>query len=356
MSSKQAQKAHSATEPPAVYLLLGEDPFWVAESWQRLRIQLLGPQAGDPTAAWNEQSFDASECAAVRVLEAAQVLPFLGGRRLIRVERVDSWPAAEQNLLADGLARIQPPNYLVLVAAKAGSLVRGLREAVERAGQVVEVPEPDTPRLVDWLQQRARQAGGSLTAEAAQRLVEAMGPYPQALATELDKLLTYAANRPVTADEVNLLGSLSWTQVSDYRIFDLADALGRRQPAAALQALRDLLESGRPPLAILATLSWHWRRLLAVVEARARGVPQNQVAARLQLRPFQLRKLSEQACRLTLAQAEEGLIWLARTEADIKMGRREPSVALVLLCIRLPLLGETPRIEALSRPAPYREG
>lgn len=336
-----------------VYLLLGEEAVVAEEAWSALRRAALslpspaGSEPVEPASSWNEIHLTAPEVTAAQVFEAACVLPFFGGRRLVRVTGVEEWPASELQAMARMVHRLPDSACLVLVAGKASTALVPLQKSVEERGVVVEATPLPVAELPRWLVQRAAQAGYRLELVAAQRMVEQLGDDLSALTTELEKVLAYAgAERTVGARHLSAVRSLSWTRVSEYRIFDLADALGEKKIGTALAILGELLESGRPPLAILATLAWHWRRLVAVSELLAAGVPLAQIGTRLSLRPTPLRRLAREAEHFPGELARLAFGELARAEREIKSGRLEGPAALQLLCVRIGRLGEQACLQA----------
>lgn len=325
----------------SVYLLIGDQIMLAQQAWSLIRRTAFGAGKGEADAAstalsWNEASLSAPDTPAGDVFAAAAVLPFLGGRRLVRVTDVESWSAEEVKVLAREIPNLPESTCLVLQAREGKQDLGPLRKAVEARGRVVDVKAPSAATLPQWLVDRASREGYRLPPTLAARLVEEIGSDLQALETELEKVLAYAgAERVIEARHLQAVQSLSWTQVSEFRIFDLAYALGERRAAAALEILGELLAVGRPPLAILATLAWYWRRLLTVAEMLAERAGQQWIAETLGLKPGALRRLLAQARHFSVFQANEVFQYLAQTERDIKSGRLEGSAALQLLCVKI---------------------
>ncbi|MBE3578152.1 MAG: DNA polymerase III subunit delta [Limnochordales bacterium] len=323
-----------------VYLLIGDETILNRQAWNLIRQTALGlggeAESKAATSSWNEASYSAAETSAREVLAAASVLPFLGGRRVVRVVDVDAWSAEEVQTLAREIARLPESACLVLQAGEGKQELAPLRAAVESQGSVVEIRSPAVSALPQQLVEKASRQGYRLALALAARLVEEVGADLQALETELAKVIAYAGpEKVIERKHLQAVQSLSWTQVSEFRIFDLADALAEKRTAAALKILDELLAVGRPPLAILATLAWYWRRLLITTEMLAGGAQPQAIANVMGLKPGALRRLLAHARRFSVAQAKEAFRCLAETESDIKSGRFEGAAALQLLCIKI---------------------
>src|SRR5207248_10193878 len=79
------------------------------------------------------------------------------------------------------------------------------------------------------------------------------------VANELEKLVLYAPESPITAEQVRALVPISRAAV----IFELGNALARRDAALALNLVRDLLDQGETAIGILlATILPTIRHLL----------------------------------------------------------------------------------------------
>ena len=68
--------------------------------------------------------------------------------------------------------------------------------------------------------------------------------------SELRKLATYAGDQPITVDDVEALTA----DTRPASVFAITNAIDRREPAAAAEALRRALAEGQPGLRILASL------------------------------------------------------------------------------------------------------
>ena len=114
-------------------------------------------------------------------------------------------------------------------------------------------------------------------------------------------------------------------------VFDLVDALGRRDGRTAARTLHRLLDAGEHPLGLLAMIVRQFRLLTQVKELRDGGATPKDIAQTLKLHPFPARKLYNQASHFTAAQLETVYRHLLDTDVAIKSGESEAEVALDLL-------------------------
>jgi DNA polymerase-3 subunit delta len=198
----------------------------------------------------------------------------------------------------------------------------------EERGYVKRFRRPDAEALPGWIKRRVQKQGGRIERRAAHRLAAVVGADLRLLDQEIVKLVTYTnAERPITESEVEMLVPYS----QDAVIFDLVDALGRRDGRTAAETLHRLLEEGEHPLGLLGMIVRQFRLLVQVKELKARGTSSRDIARALKIHPFPASKLYRQATHFTAAQLEKIYRHLSETDVEIKRGKIDPGLALDLL-------------------------
>ena len=109
--------------------------------------------------------------------------------------------------------------------------------------------------------------------------------------------------------------------------FALTDALGSRDPAAALTAVRDQLVAGKEPLELLGLIAWQVNRWVLAKRLSRQGLAAAGIASSLGIKPWQAERLQAE----TAARSLEGLETLLRRcwqlDVDAKSGRAMPELA-----------------------------
>lgn len=165
--------------------------------------------------------------------------------------------------------------------------------------------------------------------EAAVHLAQVIGPGDlRLLDGEIAKLVTYAGpGRAVTPQDVAQLVPY----VQQAVVFDLVDALGRREGRQAAILLHRLLDAGENPMGILAMVVRQFRLIILVKDLAGRGENPASIAQTLGIHPFVARKLHTQSANFTLAQLERIYRYLLDLDVAIKTGDMTPETALDLL-------------------------
>lgn len=347
-------------------LLSGKDEFSAYEELARIRA------SGD--FGYNQDSF-AGETADLAVIRnTCDTMPFLAEKRLVVLEglpkprrgQTDDGDAAEDGeggvanapeppvapgakgkrgkkaattglsplAFAKGLAEYIPslPDTTVLVVLVPDELKldHPLMQAARRHGKSHVFAKPTGAHLTDWLTRRARAQGRRISPEAARMLVESLGDDLRMLASEIDKLGTYVGEGgEISADDVRALTPIA----RQSKVFDLTDALARRDTSTALALLHELLANGESPLGIVALTAFQTRSLMQVKLLSDRGMPAHQIASAAGIAPFVVEKSLRLARRFTFAQLEAAHRTLLEIDTSLKRSRMTPELALDLLVL-----------------------
>ena len=109
--------------------------------------------------------------------------------------------------------------------------------------------------------------------------------------------------------------------------FALTEALGRRDAAAALGAVRDQVVAGKEPLEIFGLVAWQLQRWVLVRRLLDAGMALERIVSVTTLKPWQVERLSQEVARRPLEQLQGLLERCWRLEADAKSGRHVAELA-----------------------------
>lgn len=304
-----------------VYLLAGSDRPKIETALGRLRRHF------DPAAV---EILDAAEASAVDAVAACNTLGLLGGdERLVVVEGVDGrrsaegrlsggWKAADVKELAEYLKDPAAGTTLALVAHE---LKRDspLAKACAKVGEVLVYDAPRERDLPAWVARQLEARGVRATPDACRALVELAGDDLFELTGEIDKLATWAGGDEIAESDVREIV----VALGETAGFELTDAWGRRDVAAALAAAEAILErSGKPrrdgAARLASILAAHVERVRDCQRLDAEGVTAKEAAARLRRHPFYVQKLYAQARNFTGDELRSTVVRLALLDRGLK--------------------------------------
>jgi DNA polymerase III subunit delta len=302
-----------AAELKPVYLITGADRPKIQRALRRLRSR-IGEEAVELLSA-----DDASGADAVAACNSMGLLG--GGQRLVIVEDVERWKAADVKSLAEYLGDPAPDTVLALVAAELKK-DSALAKACAKAGEILTYDVPKR-RLGDWVSTQFKERGVQVDAEGARVLVEIVGENPEELVSEVDKIATWAGSDAVGVREVEQLAA-GCAEVPGY---ELTDAWGRRDLAGALTACQTLIERSGDPVsrtvpALIGLLVAHVGRVRACQALAEEGLSPREAASRLKRHPFYVEKLYAQARNYDSDELRGVMVRLAALDHAVKGGSR----------------------------------
>ena len=214
---------------------------------------------------------------------------------------------------------------LALVATEMKS-DSALAKAVAKAGQVLayEVPKKKLP---EWVAEQFARFGAKAEPDACRALVEMVGDDLDELASEVDKLATWAEpSTPITLRDVQQLAAGR----AETAIFAVTDAWGRRDVGATLRSTEELMERSHRPrsgelMRIIGSMVGHVGRVRRCQKLAEEGVRPRDAAASLKMHPFVAEKAFAQAANYSAEELADAIVRLAELDAASKGGSRLPA-------------------------------
>ncbi len=239
-------------------------------------------------------------------------------------------PKAFAQGLADHVTQMPDSTLLVVLVDETLDATHPLVQAAQKHGKIKAYTPPRGAQLETWLTRRASAAGARLAPDAARLLATEGGDSLRVLAGEIEKLSTYVGK----GGEIHVHDVRALTPASHQaRVFDLTDALARRDRTSALALLHELLDSGESPLGIVALTAFQTRALLQVKALSERGMRVPQIAQAAGMAPFLVEKSLPLVRQFSFAQLEAAHRMLLDIDASLKRSKMTPELALDLLVI-----------------------
>ena len=240
------------------------------------------------------------------------------------VGEVDRWKAADVKDVAAYLAAPAPATVLALVADELKADA-ALAKAVARVGEVLGYDVPKR-RLPEWVGEQFARLGAKADPDACRALVEMVGDNLDELATEVDKLTTWAGADRIGLRDVERLAAGR----AETSIFSLTDAWARRDVGAALRSAEEIMERSHRPrsgelMRVIASLANHVGRVRRCQKLAERGVRPRDAAGMLKMHPFAAEKAFAQAANFSAEELADAVVRLAELDAAAKGGSRLPA-------------------------------
>ena len=303
------------------YLFEGEEEFTKQAALKALREKI----AGGDFAAMNDTRL--ADPAPDALIAAAETLPFMSEKRFLEVR--------DSAMLLSGKAKeydedsavkrldaylSELPDTAVIVFTVRGRADgrKKLYQALKKKAKLVSFDPLDDKELAQWIARSLKKEGKKISQAACQRLWFSAGRDLTLLNNEIGKLAAYAGDRDeVTEKDVQAV----CVQSTEYKVFDLTDALLSGQGAKALRMLDGLLRDGEERLMLLSLLGRQCRQLRYAKAMAAEGRQLGEIAGKLGVPPFVARKTLDTARSFTLDQLGEMARLCLDSEYLVKSGQ-----------------------------------
>ncbi|MFA6475752.1 MAG: DNA polymerase III subunit delta [Patescibacteria group bacterium] len=223
-------------------------------------------------------------------------------------------------LKADTIPPSDADTIVIITASELPKEDSTLKTSVLAAERVEEFAELTGAQLVHWVNQRVRQAGGTIEPAALNYIIQALGRDTWRMANVITQLVNYQTVITLATVELFVQSPL------DENIFHFTDALSARQTGQALRLLHDQLETGANAFYLLTMLA---RQITILIQVKAGG------AAAAKIHPYVQKQVGRMADRFGAEQLVNAYQMVVAADLKLKTTRLTPVVVLDKLVVEL---------------------
>ena len=250
MKFEQLKKSLKEDGAANIYLLVGDDGRVI----EKAKETILSLICDFPEL--NVTCFD--ENADVKaVANCCRSFPFMSDYRAVVVRDY----SGSLDDMSDYFDDPQPTTLLIFTAS---SLTANFSKYAKKT-TVVECGKLSDDVLIRYIAKRAAANGSQITCAAAKLLIDYTLSDLARIENELDKLCLLCE----VVKEEDVKNNV--TADADFKIYELSDAISKRQSANAMKILDSLLADGFAPGALFGMLENHYRRLMYAVLNKGDG-------------------------------------------------------------------------------------
>lgn len=303
------------------YLFEGEEEFTKRSALQAIRKMV----AGGDFAEMNDTRL--SNPPPDELIAAAETLPFLSDRRFIEVRDYALLMSGKSKEYDEDTAvrRLdeymgQLPDSVCIVFYMRGKADgrKKFYQILKKKALIVSFDPLDDRELAQWIAKTLGKAGKKISMAACQRLWFSAGRDLTLLDNEIGKLIAYAGEKEeiIEADIQAIC-----IQSTEYKVYDMADTLLSGQGKKAMGMLNALLRDGEERLMLLSLLGRQCRQLRYAKAMAAQGAQQGEIAGKIGVPPFAVKKTLDLARQYTMKQLADMARLCLETEYQVKSGQ-----------------------------------
>lgn len=324
---------------PNIGLFWGDD-YLIGEKIKALKAK-ISPSGG--WEAFNFLQIDLAEQPLETLIQETLSLPMATGPKIIIIKNLSLDKNEYQKSIADYIRlkeiflKEKPEVHLFFIFP--GAKKRDLDDfplyqlALDQQGlfDLAGFYQNESTELKDWLAAKINQAGKQIDEPALEKLIEISSLDLRNLASEIEKLITYAGEeKKITLAAVELLVSERTKE-----IFSLLEAILAASPQQALPHLRNLLKEGEAPHFIIQFLGRQYHLFLEIAALSKEGFRKEEIINYLtkeqKYNYYFVKKSCERAPRLSIDDLINAIELLHRLDIALKTSARDPKISLELL-------------------------
>lgn len=305
------------------YLLYGEEPYLVQQYKTRLKNALS--VEGD---TMNTSVFSGKDIRPEALIDLAETLPFFAERRVILVENSGFFKKSTEELAAY-MTELPETSYFIFAEEDVDK--RGkMYKQVKKHGSVVEFKRQTDAVLMQWILGTLKKENKKITRSVMELFLSKTGNDMELITQELEKLLCYTMEKDII--EAEDVEAICANQISG-KIFDMVEAIGRKESKRALDLYYDLLMLKEPAMRILFLVTRHFQILMQLSDMMGGGFDYKSMASKVGVPEFAVRKYTGQARAFEGKRLEQIVRECVQTEENIKTGQMADQLAVELLII-----------------------
>ena len=267
---------------------------------------------------------------AIQVVEACQVMPFCSEKRLVVVgDFLKRKNEQEKKVFADYIKNPLASTILVFYSPVKSEFFSSL----EQLDNVLVVDcEKILPRdLNKIVENMISNINIKFEDQALKTLIDYCNFSPTKIYTELSKYESIFASRldhKVTLDDV----MENTTKDIDYVVFDLTNAIGKKQKDKAFLLIDLMLKNKEQGASIISIIAMHFRRLLLISRSSA---TKDEIAQLLTIKPYAVEKYKEQLAYFSQKDLKRIFDLCVDVEFSCKSGEMEQKNAIYYLLAKI---------------------
>lgn len=310
-----------------IYLFEGEEVYFHERGEALLKSRFLQ----EPTLDY--ASFDGGALKGDKIkalIDAVNCFPFISEKRVVRV--TEFYPTEKDfDLYLKELFENPPRDAILLISntgkGKTGSVVLAKKPNVT----VVDCARSDEETIKKWIYVTCKRAGLYADGVTCGKLASYCVYDMARVAQETEKLLGYCTAVGATRLTDEIVDELVYPD-AEYKIYELANALARRNYSTYMRVVKDLSTRGFNETSLLSSLASYFKGLYET--SLCKGSDQ-EVATALGIKEYAARKNREQAAKFGKERLLQLYDAVYSAISDVKCGVLTPASALKSVTARL---------------------
>jgi len=242
-----------------VYFFFGDDFYSVENAVKAVEKQIKPFLVSD----FDKEIFSGKDITFTELQDLASSFPFGSQFKLIIVKNFDE-VKGDKRKFASYIKN--PSASTILILSKEGPISNLDTEpyiSMLKNDFMFEAKELKGADLINWVVKNAVRNGKHIQPENAELLAGMVGENRSLIEMQMQKIFAYIGeDKEITFEIISSVAS----ELKEYTIFDLQNALGNRDRSKSIETANNLLDKGKEPLFIISMLCKYFTSIARVIE------------------------------------------------------------------------------------------
>ena len=315
----------------SVYLLFGPEEYLINLYMKEFEKAIVTPTFKE----FNHHVLEGRD-AADRLIGLCETIPVMSNKKLVVAKETGLFAEAETKnkkdkshaglggMLMEYLREKPKEAHLIFIEREVNKKSR-MFKAVEELGMCVEFAYQKEQDLARWAMGMFHTHDVRISKGDAEYLVNSCPPDMTGIINEVNKLIDYAGSDNIIKHEdiddicIKTLQS---------KVFDMIDAITRKDSAKAYELLDDMLVLKEPIQKISVLVARNFKNLLYIKEMRAKGYSPERISKETGMQNFVVNKYIRHSGAFSLEQLKNAVKDCLEIDVRVKTGRADPRLAL----------------------------
>ena len=326
-TSKDLTQALNKGQIEPVYFLFGPETYLRDEAARLIADQAM---SGTLLREFNDSTFNLTSDDARDAIAAAEQLPMMSQRRIVRIKNLGKLKEADEEVLLNYVNRPVETSVVIFITEDIDKRKKLARLLL--AGAAFEFQPLKLSELQAWIRSYLKGLTAEIEPQALQRILETVTSDLHTLANELNKLA--AAALPSGRITTELVESLVGRS-REHMNWELSDHILSRNRRGALKTLKDLLDDGVEPLLLIGLIAGTYRRMALAKALLSQGASPAEIFSEVRMPPFKQRDYLAMLNRVDSEGLARTIRRVAQTDLAIKTSKGTPRMQVEMLVCEL---------------------
>ena len=326
-TSKDLTQALKKGQIEPVYFLFGPETYLRDEAARSIADQAM---SGTLLREFNDSTFNLTSDDARDAIAAAEQLPMMSQRRVVRIKNLGKLKEADEEVLLNYVNRPVDTSVVIFITEEIDK--RKKLAKMLMAGAAFEFQPLKLNELQAWIRFYLKDLTAEIEPQALQRILETVISDLHTLANELNKLA--AAALPSGRITTELVDSLVGRS-REHMNWELSDHIVSRNRRGALKTLKDLLDDGVEPLLLIGLIAGTYRRMALAKALLSQGASPATIFSEVRMPPFKQRDYLAMLNQVDSERLARTIRRIAETDLAIKTSKATPHMQVEMLVCEL---------------------